>query len=296
MEGVLLDISRGSIHDGPGIRTTVFLKGCPLKCQWCHNPESQSIRQQLSFNPSRCVGCGACEAVCSRQVHKISSAGHQVDFKKCMTCGACVEVCSYKALSIYGRTVSTEEVLKVVRRDKDFYDTLGGGVTISGGEPSMQPLFCGELLQLCREEGVHTAVETCGFCAESTLCGLMPYTDLFLFDWKIHEEESARIYIGQSNQRIVENLHMLLKEGAKVILRCPIIPGVNDTEDHFASIKELLEQYPDLYAELMPYHNFGVNKATHIDMEQKEFPIPSDEMINGWLAYFADYGVRVKRG
>ena len=296
MKVVLLDVLRGSMHDGPGFRTTIFIKGCPLRCQWCHNPESQEMQPQLSYNASRCKTCGACVAVCERGVHSIVDGLHKVDYQKCIACGACEKACVYKAVSIYGYYAEPREVYDIVIRDKAFYDFSGGGITISGGEPLMHAEFCRTLMEMCYKDNIHTAIETSGFCSAENLRTIMPYTGLFLFDWKLSEASEAQKYTGQSCETIQRNLRMLLDSGANVILRCPIIPGVNDTQVHFDSIRKLLDEYPDLSAEILPYHNFGRGKAENINVVQKEFEVPTEDTVNGYLKCFEKYGQRVKRG
>ncbi len=270
MTGIIFDILRFSIHDGPGIRTTIFLKGCPLKCEWCHNPESQSFKPQLSFNAEKCLNCFECVNACPNHVHKIKDGIHFVDWNLCKSQGECVKVCSSNALKIIGEKKSIIEIIEEVKKDIQYYKKSGGGVTISGGEPLAQFKFTKELLIALKHEGIHTCIDTCGFAKEEYYKAILPYTDLFLFDYKLTDSSKHKKYTNVDNDLILSNLNFLYKNNAEIILRCPIIPGINDNEKHFNGIKELIKKYPNLKAvELMPYHNLGKDKAARIGMEYK---------------------------
>lgn len=266
--GIITDIQRFSIYDGPGIRTTVFLKGCPLRCLWCHNPECISPKIQLRYRAAQCVGCGACEKVCPTGVHQVTTEGHKVTFDRCIACGVCVAACPADALSLWGREVTAEDVLAVVERDGRYYDKSGGGITISGGEPLLQPAFLMELLRGAKEIGIHTCIETAGHGSREVLLQAVELTDLFLFDWKAPTDEAHKAYTGIGNQRIAENLDALYKSGAEIILRCPIVPGVQDMEAQMDAIADMLERYPRLLrAEGMGYHKMGGGKYGEIGCE-----------------------------
>lgn len=285
MSGIVFDIQRFSIHDGPGIRTTVFLKGCNMHCAWCHNPESFQLTPQLGFFKEKCTGCAACATACPNGVHSINEQTHTLNRDKCIACGACVSACVNDALKIYGKRMSAAEVLNEVEKDSRYYKTSGGGVTFSGGEATLQQEFLLELLKGCKERGFHTAIETNGFMATGLLEKLCMYTDVFLFDYKVTGEEEHKRWTGVSNGQILNNLEYLYQKNHSVILRCPMIPGVNDVESHFEAIRELKRRYPNiLQAEIMPYHNTGKSKWEEIGMDYslKTLASASDKQRNLW--------------
>lgn len=238
--GKIFDIQHFCTDDGPGIRTTVFLKGCPLRCLWCHNPESQLAENEILFYREKCTGCGRCRGL-------TADSG---DF-----------VCYSGAKRVCGREATAPEVLEAVMKDELFYKNSGGGITLSGGEPLFQPNFALEILRLSKERGLHTAVETCGFVKPEILCQAAEFTDLFLFDFKETDPEKHRAYTGADNALILENLRLLETMGKDVILRCPIIPGYNDREDHFDGICAVANRHRNiLRVEIEPYHAFGEAK------------------------------------
>ena len=287
--GLITDIQRFSVDDGPGIRTTVFLKGCPLRCIWCHNQECISTGVQLRYVESACVRCGACEKVCPVHVHHVTEECHQVDFKKCIACGACVVACAYDALSLSGRSATVDEVIAQVMKDKRYYDTSGGGITISGGEPLMQPDFTLALLAAAKERNLHTCLETCGHVDEKALEEAARLTDLFLYDYKATDSAKHHRFAGAGSRRILQNLDMLCQLGAPIILRSPIIPGCNMEPSHFDGMITLLNQYPNIErAELMAYHRMGTAKYKQLGMPYSLFDLPdmSPEQKAETLAYF----------
>lgn len=269
MKAKIFDIQHFSIHDGPGIRTTVFFKGCPLRCLWCHNPEGLEKRTELSFNKVKCTYCGKCTELCPNGVHsiKLPENGeekpiHLLDRVKCEACGKCTEKCYAKALEISGRERDTEEIFADVMKDKVFYETSGGGMTLSGGEPFAQPEAAVELLKMGREAGIGTAVETSGFCAEETLIEAVKYCDLFLVDYKETDPARHIEYTGVPCDRPRRALELLDSLGAKIVLRCPIIPGLNDREDHYAGIGRTADMYNNIIeVNIEPYHPLGVSKS-----------------------------------
>lgn len=266
---IVFDIQRASLHDGPGIRTTIFLKGCPLDCLWCHNPEAVSPKRQLFFYFDKCTQCGDCASVCEDDVHHFINGKHTIEYDKCTFCGKCVEVCNFNALKIIGAEMSTDEVMLEIMADHDFYTNSGGGMTLSGGEPLNQLSFSMELLGRCKENGVNTCVETSGFVSAEQFKKVLPLVDIFLFDYKVTGSAEHQKYTGVPNERILENLELAYQSGIPVILRCIIVPGINDTERHFQAIVDLHRKYPNFKGiEILPYHTMGNSKRTSIGVEE----------------------------
>ncbi len=268
-QGVIFNTQRFSLHDGPGIRTTVFLKGCPLDCVWCHNPESKQVKPQLAWSESRCIGCGLCETACTHDVHSHDENGKHVAFHQCVACGACVEICPSMALEMMGKTVSSEEVLDEVVRDQPFYTTSGGGMTLSGGEPAMQPEFASALLRGAKERGIHTAMETAGHISWSVYERFLPDLDMVLFDSKQMDSERHALYTGQPNTKIHENLRKFCgaDQTVEVIVRTPVIPGFNDDRENFEKLAEFLlsmERVPAV--QVLPYNPLAGSKHPRLGM------------------------------
>jgi pyruvate formate lyase activating enzyme len=283
--GMLIDIFRGSLRDGPGIRTTVFLKGCPLRCMWCHNPESWSKEKQLGYFSERCMNCFACTKVCPYGVHTAINGVHQVHYDLCRGCGKCIDACNYDALKLYGYWQDSETVFQEVLRDIDFYDDEGG-LTISGGEPLFQINFTLSLLKKCKNQGINTCIETCGYSSRSDFDKVLKYVDLLLFDYKETIGSAHKKFTGVPNEGILDNLDYIYKKGAQIILRCPIIPGVNDSKEHFEGIARMNKNYPDLRGiEIIAYHNMGVSKGTGIgvDMRLKEIANTDEKQKAEWI-------------
>ena len=286
-KAIVFDIQRSSIHDGPGIRTTVFLKGCPLECSWCHNPEAQTKAQQLFYFYDKCVLCGKCEEVCKNNVHQLTDGKHTIDYDFCTQCGECVEECNSNALKIIGKEMSVDEVMAEVVADIDFYNNSKGGITLSGGEPLIHFSFAKALLKSCKEKGINRCVETSGFVATNNFREILPSIDILLFDYKITGLQKHKKHTGVSNELILDNLDLAYKSGVPIILRCPIIPGINDTEDHFKEIKKLDDSYPNIKGiELLPYHSIGNNKRTSIGVETtlNNLDTTLPELSAEWLA------------
>ncbi len=284
--GTVFDIQRFSVHDGPGIRTTVFLKGCPLNCIWCHNPESKSSAPEILLHTNQCIGCGECTEACELGLHSFDEASnHYIERKKCVLCRKCEAVCT-GAIEICGKEMSSAEVMDTVIRDEAFYKNSGGGMTLSGGEPLMQAEFARELLMLATERGLNTAIETSGATKWENILSILPYTDLFLWDYKETSPELHKKYTGASNTLILDNLHRLSDAGAKIILRCPIIPGYNDRDDHFSAIGRLAEELQGVIrVDIEPYHPLGKSKAEALgkDYPLKDLTFPEKETIDGWI-------------
>ncbi|MEI6603455.1 MAG: glycyl-radical enzyme activating protein [Clostridia bacterium] len=286
MTGMITKISRFCIQDGPGIRTTVFLKGCPLSCQWCHNPETINPSPELLYDREKCNLCRLCEGVCPTHCHSFEYGIHKIDLEKCSACGKCT-VCPQKALSISGVEMSSEEIVKEVIKDSSFYETSDGGVTLSGGEPFFQAGFCREVLKALKVHGIHTCVETSGCIDLSTMPELIELIDLVLLDYKHSNQHLLKEFTGESQEISNQNLGYLCKINKQTILRCPIIPGVNDTKEHFDGILKVIQSYDNIIeVNLLPYHSLGESKYDQLQMsKQRSFAIPTQKQVDGWLNY-----------
>lgn len=256
---MICDIQRFSLNDGPGIRTTVFLKGCPLSCKWCHNPEAIQPKAQILYYPQKCIGCAICELVCPTGARRgIPSAP---DRTKCIGCGKCVQVCYAGALVLSGRDASVSEILDEVREDIPYYAHSGGGVTISGGESLFQADFTAGLLAACRAEGIATAIETCLAAPYAVLEALLPLVDLIMADVKLADPQKHKQWTGMDNELILQNLKRLSGAGVPLIIRTPVIPGVNDTKEDIAAIAEIVRKVDHLvYYELLNFNPLGESK------------------------------------
>ena len=264
----IFDIERNSYVDGPGIRTTVFFKGCNLRCAWCHNPESQSPKPQMMFYKNKCTGCGKCKEKCPNHL------------ESCELCGKCTIYCPHDAREICGKEYTVDEVVREILNDKAFYDHSGGGVTFSGGECMLQIDFLEEILKACKENGIHTAVDTAGHVPWEYFQKIMAYTDLFLYDVKTTDNDVHKKYTSVGNFRILDNLSNLLKSGKSVWVRVPVVPGVNDTEEEMERIKKLFEEwgYPEK-VEFLPYHAMGEHKYASLGRETEKFDVPNKEKM-----------------
>lgn len=302
--GRVFDIQRFSVHDGPGIRTTVFLKGCPLRCVWCHNPEGIDAAPMVSFLPEKCLVCGECVRACAQGAHRLEGSdvvGHPVvhlyNRDACETCGTCTRYCDSGALEFVGGLMTVEDVMKEVLQDKTFYASSGGGMTLSGGEPLAQIDFTVAILRAAQEQGIHRCLETSGFANWERFRPLLPLVDLFLFDCKETDPQRHKAFTGQSNQLIIENLWRLHEVGARVQLQCPIIPGFNDREDHFTGIAALAQSLPRLDGvQLLPYHPLGESKLQRFGLSPLA-NVPHQPMdpaqIDHWSNWLRERGVRV---
>ncbi len=255
MQARVLQIERLCVHDGPGIRTTVYLKGCSLQCRWCHNPESISPRPEIGFRATRCIGCGACVEVCPTGAHVFADGAHALDRRLCTACGACVEACLPGALEYYGMEMSAEDVAAAVLEDRTFYAESGGGCTLSGGEPLLQADFCAGVLSLLKDEGIHCAIDTSGAVPWRNFETALPYTDMFLYDIK-HIDSSVHMeHTGGSNGAILRNLERLSECDLPIEVRIPLIPGFNADVESISVIGEFLRGLPNITGvRLLPYH------------------------------------------
>ncbi len=299
--GWVFDIQHYSIHDGPGIRTTVFLKGCPLRCGWCQNPESQDLKPELYSIADKCSGCGVCVALCPERAIRIDAGIAETDRSRCTACGACVPACPQGARKIAGEFMSVDDVIREVVGDAPFYAESGGGITLSGGEAFFQPTFAAGILRGCREKGLHTAVETSGFCGWKTLAGVLENADLVLFDFK-HMDEGKHIEgTGVSNRTILENAVKIRNDlGLSLTARMPVIPGYNDSGENVSAMADFiasrLKQPVEVH--LLPYHAMGEGKREHIGRPRGGFrsESPSAGRMDELKRIIESYGLSVRIG
>ena len=294
--GVIFNIQRYSIHDGPGIRTTVFLKGCPLNCWWCQNPESQLSGQEMIFWGDRCISCGACSAICSSNAIQIKNGLPVTEKEKCLLCGKCIEKCPALAREMIGKKLTTEEVIKEIEKDLVFYEESGGGVTFSGGEPLKQSEFLESLLNGCREKKIHTAVDTCGYISWEILNKISPKVDLFLYDLKLMDIGKHKKYTGVSNEIILENLKKLSSIHNNIFIRFPVIPGINDDYQNIKETGEFLSSLKIAQVNLLPYHYIGIDKYRRLGRTYKLATIqsPSEEKLFEVSAILSKFNLNIK--
>ncbi|EJP6471794.1 choline TMA-lyase-activating enzyme [Clostridium botulinum] len=302
----IFNIQKYNMYDGDGIRTLVFFQGCPLRCKWCANPEGLEKKYRVMLKSNLCVNCGACVSACPVGIHTISNktlkheVNHEID---CIGCGKCKEACLKSAISIVGEEKTISELLKIVEEDRTFYEMSGGGVTLGGGEVLMQPEAATSLLMACKQEGINTAIETCGYTKLDTILKVAEFVDLFLFDIKNINSDRHRELTGVRNERILENLQELLKNKHNVKIRMPLLKGINDSQDEIEKTMEFLLPYKDYKnfkgIDLLPYHKMGVNKYNQLGIE---YPIKDDpslknedlDRIEGWIKKY-DLPVKVVR-
>lgn len=279
----IFNVQKYNMHDGPGVRTLVFFQGCPLRCEWCSNPEGQYKSHQVLFKQDQCINCGACVSVCPVGMHKVDAAGnHFVDRNiECVGCRKCEDICMNNALAIVGETKTIAELVDIVEEDRPFYETSGGGVTLGGGEVLAQPEAAASLLQACKQRGINTAIETCGYARPEVIEKVAPFVDLFLYDVKHMNSERHREITGVRNEMILQNLIWLLENRYNVKIRMPMLKGVNDGEEEILQLVEMLKPYQDLKnfkgVDLLPYHKMGVNKYTQLGWE---YPVEGDPKLS----------------
>ncbi|HWR21854.1 MAG TPA: glycyl-radical enzyme activating protein [Feifaniaceae bacterium] len=294
--GNVFAIQPFSVDDGPGIRTAIFLKGCDARCLWCHNPESISPGPQLSFLASKCVHCGACQAVCPG-AHTVSEGKHEINWANCAARGACVKACPAGALSMIGKTMTVREAMDSALRDSRYYGGTGGGVTITGGEPMVQAGFTKALLVYAKRHGLHTAIETNGAAPFQKYEELLPYLDLVLFDYKATGNGQYERLTGLDRETVLCNLRHFSERGVNIVLRCPMIPRVNATPGHLDCIAELTRTYGNILGfELMPYHALGTSKAKQTGMDAHPFETPDVQTVMEWERHILAKGGRKLEG
>lgn len=305
-KATIFNIQKYNMYDGPGVRTLVFFKGCPLRCKWCANPEGLEKKFQIMFKSNSCTNCGACVSVCPVGIHSISKDNQKHEVSQnidCLGCGKCVEVCNAKALTVVGEVKTISELLEIILEDKTFYEVSGGGVTLGGGEVTMQTEAATSLLQACKQEGINTAIETCGYTKLENILKIAEFTDLFLYDIKQMNSDKHFELTGVRNELILSNLKELLHRRYNVKVRMPMLKGINDSEDEIRQVIEFLMPYRDCKnfkgIDLLPYHKLGVNKYNQLG---KEYPIKGDpslsdedlDRIEGWIKKY-DFPVSVIR-
>jgi pyruvate formate lyase activating enzyme len=297
LTGTIFEVKRFAVHDGPGVRTTLFLKGCPLKCRWCHNPESIAPQPQLAYYEEKCINCGECVPACPPHAHELQKGKHHFDREKCIACGACEPVCLGNALRLYGRKVTVDEAFELAVEDRDFYGS-DGGVTLSGGEPLLQADFCRALLKMLKQSGINTAVDTCGCVSWTVFEKVLPLTDIFLLDFKHADSAEHRKLTGQANELIIDNLRRLSDSGAKIEIRIPLVPGCNDSADNFRATGKLLGQLHIERVKVLPYHAMARSRyaALEIPDTMPHAAAPDNNALRRAAAILSEYGVNAVSG
>ncbi len=299
-KALYFDIKPYSINDGPGIRITLFLKGCSLNCVWCHNPESISPKVQKMYSKSRCIGCQSCVEACPQNALTLTSDGIVTDWERCDLCGICAEVCPTKAMEMSGREATVEDIMKIFRRERLVIDQSAGGITVSGGEPLLQPDFLIGLLDACGREGFHRAVDTAGFVKTDILLEVAKRTDLFLYDLKVMDPEKHKRFIGVTNEKILSNLQILAATGVPINIRIPFIHGVNTDPEELTSMARFVASLAGekKAVSLLPYHDIAINKHNKLDQEYDLTGLaePSSEEIETAIAIFSAHGLAASVG
>ena len=297
--GNISDIKHYAINDGPGIRVTVFFKGCPLSCAWCHNPENISPEREIMYIANRCIRCGECIRVCPENALGFVDRKIVCDRLKCTLCGACTEACPALALEMVGAEMRVDEVLDAIEKDRPFFEQSGGGVTFSGGEPLMQPKFLLALLKECQNRKIHTVVDTCGYCDCEDLLKAAEFTDLFLFDLKLADSRRHFQWTCAMNEEIHSNLRQLCESGASIIYRLPMVHGVNCDRENIRATAELIASMPgeNRHIDLLPWHNIAIRKYEQLDKAYEfadSFEVPTPQEISAAVMIFAKHGIEAR--
>lgn len=297
---LIFDIKRYAINDGPGIRITIFFKGCPLSCKWCHNPESQSVAAQKLYTESKCIGAKDCIAVCPNDALTLTPQGIVTDYEACNFCGKCAESCPTKAIEISGKMYGTEELIQIIEKERVHIEQSNGGVTFSGGEPLMHSPFLLEMLKACGKNKLHRTVDTSGFADSRVLLEVADYTELFLYDLKLMDSIKHKKWTGVSNQLILENLKLLAEKEANINIRIPLIKNVNADENELNKMARFISELPGKKptVNLLPYHNIAANKYTKLGSlyDELEMAEPSDKKQEMAVLIFKEYGLEVEIG
>ncbi len=300
MHPLIFDIKRYAINDGPGIRITIFLKGCPLSCKWCHNPESQSAKAQKLYTEKNCIGAQECIAVCPENALELTPKGIVTDYSTCTLCGKCAEVCPTKAMEMSGEMYGVEELIEIIEKERIHIDHSGGGVTFSGGEPLMHAEFLLKMLKACGEKGLHRTVDTSGFADTKTLLEVAKHTDLFLYDLKLMDPAKHKKWTGVDNHLILKNLQVLAEKGANINIRIPHVANVNSDENELTEMAKFISMLPGIRStvNILPYHNIAVHKYNKIGENYQEFEMaePTEKQQNGAIEIFQRFGLAVEIG
>ncbi|MFA7227731.1 MAG: glycyl-radical enzyme activating protein [Melioribacteraceae bacterium] len=298
--GFIFDIKRYSINDGPGIRVTVFFKGCNLQCAWCHNPESISHKVQKLYSENRCIGCSACVENCPEKACILTEEGIVTDNSKCKVCGKCADVCPTTATEMSGRIETSENIVKIILRETVFMDSSEGGVTFSGGEPLLQPKFLFELLDECGKKGIHRAIDTAGFVKTEVLLEAAKRTDLFLYDLKMMDPDLHKRWTGVSNELILSNLRTLSENGSEINIRIPLIAGVNDNPKNIDQTARFISSLSGgrKKINILPYHNIAQQKYKKLGIEfnADNLEEPGKENLGQIISHFESYGLKASAG